>query len=281
MTCRYAKNPDILVEVKTDEDAGEKRLMTLRQALLCTRCADDNAVPLFISVDWHFLNQVRVVSVTYHQTLRNEATMFLTYLPLLLSARFGQNAWQWFYKSEAELEMGMYFFDPTTGTIKDADEQGTGEALFEEYTDHIRGDEANKGKDQGFDIDEDSDDDEEGTNNVQFHLEVQIDLHSPLANLPIFDCDRSMATFCTGVTAGTLTTAVDAAARAIELAKAQLADIKISEFNPQQPPLPTPPQDVAVEDQSTMSELTSPPSHHNRLNSVTPQALSKTGPRHE
>ena len=192
MEIRSARNPDIPAEVTVA--AGEKKRLTLRQALLCTRYSEDNRLPLLIMVEQRWDG---TVLATYHETVENEATMFLTYLPLLLASRFGPRAWSWFNEAEAKETMSGYFYNETTHTIEDIENDD--DEPYESYTSHIRGDEHDQQAERrGWAIEDDDEIEEEAP--ITFHLEMQIDIQTPLVDIQPYDETQSLASMVTGCT---------------------------------------------------------------------------------
>ena len=180
------------------EDA-ETRQITLREALLCWSISNAPEQPLFIFADRDFQGIVRV---TFKQVFKSEAHQTIANLPILLAHRFGPRAWGWFDKEAAQENLANVYFDAAINQIV---EQATSE---EANVYAVRGesdDQENLSEmmqTMAFEnLDDESVNNEDAMDVVEFDLEFQVDPSRRFEALPAFD-SLSQASFATMSTAG-------------------------------------------------------------------------------
>jgi hypothetical protein len=109
---------DLDLPLHLDEELG---LVTLRQILLGVKTSSNWKWPLFVSVDHD--DRRGGITALYHKDNAAEAATLISYLPIILDARYGSIVWNWFTaECRGELE-GSVRFDDDTGQIVDLNQE--------------------------------------------------------------------------------------------------------------------------------------------------------------
>ena len=197
MEVPYCSELDTTITCTTDDT--ETRQITLREALLCWSISTAPEQPLFIFVDRDYQGIVRV---TFRKAFQSEAHQTIANLPILLAHRFGPRAWGWFDKEAAQEHLATVYFDAATNQI--VEQENTPEAAG--YA--VRGESDGQGNLSNMmqtlafeNLDDESMNDEDVMDVVEFDLEFQVDPGRRFEALPVFD-SLSQASFATMSTAG-------------------------------------------------------------------------------
>lgn len=149
---------------------------TLREVLMAMK-ASDGTTNLFDSVDTTWMGNVGFL---VHNDLATEAHAVISFLPLILEAKFGSRTWGWF-KDFVKSEMTGMYWDEAAGRVKSSAE----EELAADLADW-----------KGLEELEDSDEDEEDQAfTLRMNLDIQIDMDASREQYQLFDENGSLATF--------------------------------------------------------------------------------------